>query len=333
MTAENQARESQKGRWLRVAFLAYTLVGPSVNALLERLRQRSQSKGEPVQVKQDDAQPDVRQRLDELTLESSRWVNEQVQQLRTRARELSKQSRQLRKALRREARQRRKLVTQVRKSGVDRGRDLLKRGEQLTGELKERGGKITHDLLDLGGKTAQDLVERSGEFTQDLAERGGKVTQELAKRGRKATHDLAERGESLLQPVRERDRNFWSIVGFSVGLVAAGVVTYRLVRRRVIQQELEQVEQIELQPSESWNGAQGRPAGEILHLGEDGTIIATLQAVDVDSAGRPAGATHVGIVSTKQYYPVEVQLEPGDIELVYFVSEEEARARGFTPAQ
>jgi hypothetical protein len=317
MNTENQVKANQARRWQRVALLTYTLASPLVNALAERFRRREQSVPKTIQT----TQPDVRQRLNELTLESRQWVAEQIQQLNEQARQLRLQSRQLGKAVRREAKQRRKLVDQVRKSGIDWSQDLLKRSGQLSGDFVERGGKLTQDLLERSGQTAHDLAERSGEFTQELTKRSGKIAQELT-----------ERGEHLLKPARKRDRNFWMIVGVVAGLVAAGIVTYRLVRLRNAEQESEQDEQIELPQNEAWDGTQRRPAGEIRHLDQEGVTVATIPTmIEVEITERPADAAFVGIVSTKQYYPIDTPLEPED--LVYFASEEEAQARGFTFAE
>ena len=318
MNTENQVKEGRLKRWLDVAMLTSTLISPFVNAFLKQLRQREQP-AQSAQKKVQAAQPDIRQRLEELTLESQQWVAEQAQQLRKQAQQLQAQSRQLRKALRREARQRRELFAQMRESGAGKSQDLLKRGQSLTEGLVERGGKITQDLVALGGKAAQDLAERSGKFSQELAERSGKVT-----------HDLTERGGHLLEPLRKRDRNFWTITGFVVGLLAAGIATYLLVRRRMAQQQMDD-ERIELPQSESWSGPQSWPVGEIRHLDQLGAAVATLEVVDMDNTERPADAAFVGVVSTKQYYPIATALEAQD--LVYFPSEEEARAQGFTAAE
>ncbi len=307
MNAENQVKEGRLKRWLDVALLTSTLTSPFVNALLKRLRQREQP-AQTVQENVQTAQPDIRQRLDEL-----------AQQLSKQAQQLQAQSLQLRKALRREARQRRKLLDQMRKSGLGRSQQLLERGQRLTGGLVERGGKISQDLLALGGKTTQDLAGRSGQFAHEMAERSGKVT-----------HGLTERGEQLLKPLRQRDRNFWTIAGFVAGLLAAGVATYLLVRRRMAQQGVED-ERIELPQSESWNGPQSWPVGEIRHLDQRGAAVATLEVVDLEEAERPADAAFVGVLSSKQYYPIATAPEAQD--LVYFPSEEEAKAQGFTAAE
>jgi len=188
-------------------------------------------------------------------------------------------------------------------------KNLQKRGGDLTEGLVQSGGKITQNVLDFGGKTTQDLAERSGEFTQELA----------------------KRGQRLLEPVRKRDRTFWSMVGFSVGLLAAGTITYQLVRRRMGQQVTEQDEHIELPQSNSWDGSGGRPAGEISYIDQGGTSVATLEIVDVETIEQPADAAFVGVNSTKLYYSVDTELEPKD--LVYFTTEEEAKAQGFTAGQ
>jgi hypothetical protein len=254
-------------------------------------------------------QADVRQRWNELSQESRQWVTEQVEQLNEQAQQLQAQSRQLRNALRREARQRRKLLMLLRESGTVFGKDLLKRGSELTQNLK-----------DFGGKTTSDLSARGGELTQGLTRRSGKITDELARRG-----------ERLLEPVQKRDRTFWTVVGFGVGLAAAGVVTYQLVRRRMAQQVTEQDEHIELPQNDAWNGSVGRPAGEIRHIDQGGTSVATLEIVDVETVERPSDAAFVGVINTKLYYPVDTAIDPNDL-VVYFPTEEEARTEGFTAA-
>jgi hypothetical protein len=257
--------------------------------------------------------------MKEVVQESREWVEDQIEvlskqvkQLQKRSRkqvkQLRKQSRKLRKSLDREARKRRIYWATLRVSLLNARKYLQNRGENLRGGLVERGGKVTQNVVEIGGKTTHDLAERSEELTQKLA----------------------KQGQKLLEPVRRRDRTFWSIVGFSVGLVAAGTITYQLLRRRVAQQEIEQDEQIELPSSNSWNGSGSRPQGEISYIDQGGTSVATLEIVDVETIMQPADAAFVGVQTTKLYYPVETELEPKD--LVYFTSEDEAKAQGFTAA-
>jgi len=173
----------------------------------------------------------VDSQMKEVVQETREWVEDQITQLseqvkllqkrsRKQVRQLQKQSRKLRKSLRREARKRRMYWTTFRVLLLNSRKYLQNRGENLRGGLVERGGKVSQNVLDFGGKTTQDLAERSGGFTQELA----------------------KRGQRLLEPVRKRDRTFWSMVGFGVGLLAAGTITYQLVRRRIAQQVTEQEE-------------------------------------------------------------------------------------------
>jgi hypothetical protein len=251
----------------------------------------------------------VDSQIKELVQETREWVEDQVEQLSEQVQQLQKQTRQLRKTMRREVRKRRKYWNRLRRSMPSLTKNLQKRRENLTERLMQRGGKITQNVLDFGGKTTQDLAERSGKFTQELA----------------------KRGERLLEPVRKRDRTFWSIVGFGIGLLTAGIITYQLVRRRVAQQETGQDEHIELPQSNSWDGSGGRPVGEISYIDQGGTSVATLEIVDVKTVEQSADAAFVGVKSTKLYYSVDTELEPED--LVYFTTEEEAKAQGFTAGE
>ncbi len=297
---ENSVKTENAGRsrWLRTALLTYTLAGPAIRAWIKRrASQGSQAVATAAQVVPEVAQSrqaDFRERLEELTRESRQRVVEQAQHLRDQANQLQVQSRQLRKVIRREAKQRRKLLAQMRDSGLDWGQDVLKRGEHLTGEMVERGEEMTHDL---------------------------------AKRGRK----LAKRSGELLVPAYEQNRMSWMVVGFGVGLVVAGAITYRLVRGRAIRQAEEEDQAIELPQNGSWNGKVAHPAGEILLFDQNGITVATLESVSVANAERPENAAFVGVISTQSYYPIDTELELTD--LVYFVSEEEAWARGFKAAE
>ncbi len=302
--AENSVKTENagRGRLLRTALLAYTLAGPAIRTWIKkRASQGSQAVATVKQAIPEAAQSrqaDFRERLEELTRESRQRAVEQAQNLRAQASQLQAQSRQLRKAVREEAKQRRKLLAQMRDSGLEWGQDMLKRGEHLTGDLVERGEEITHDL---------------------------------AKRGRKATRTLAKRSEKLLAPSYEQNRVLWMVAGFGVGLAVAGAITYRLVRGRALRQAQEEDQAIELPQTDTWNGKAAHPAGEILHFDLNGATVATLEAVSVANAERPENAAFVGVISTQSYYPVDTELEFTD--LVYFLSEEEARARGFKAAE
>lgn len=341
MKREETGFTQQASRWLRVGALTLTTIGPAVNTLLAWMRQRSQSVSERSDDLQDaahDARVAAFQQLDDFTQASRQRVVAQADYLQRQAQQLSAQAKYLRSSLRKEQRQRRKLnktLKQLREAGLDWGQELLKRGENLTEDLVAQGGKISSDLLERGSGVRHDLAERGGKITQDVAERGGQLTQVLVKRGSAIGQDLAERSGQLLHPTDARKRNntFWTIFGFSTGLVVAVTVTYLFLRQRILRDEREQNQQIELASDESRKGrATERPAGTILHLDSNSSSVATLQTVDVEhKVAAPADAAFVGVMSTKQYYPVATAVEAKD--LIYFTSEAEAKSQGFSAAE
>lgn len=205
--------------------------------------------------------------------------------------------------------------------------ELIMRGEGLTGQLMERSNQFAHVVAD-----------RSSEVSRDLAERKNKVSQELLKQSEKAAKELAKRGSA-----------FWTVLGFGIGLITAGIVTYVLMRRRLLQQQEEENQSIQLSQNgrlgkESFGGA---TAGEIHHIDQYGYLVqaqptAASSVAVAEQQGEqaaPVNATLIGIVSTKRYYPVETpfdQLVSGEHEtsdVIYFTSEEEARAQGFIAAE
>ena len=232
MNAQNQKTVQEESRWLRVGLLILTLLTPIINTIVERIRQRSQSLREQakgLQTSTQSAQTTVKHRLDKFAGISRQHALEQAQQLQLQAQHLQEQAHHLRTALGENAEQSRKVAEQMLQTSEEWGQQLLKRGEQFTEELSERGSK---------------LVEQGGKLTHGLAERGGKLAHEL--------------GEDLLEPIRKRDKTFWTVLGFSIGLTAALVATYLFVRQRMIQQVAHADQQIELPQ----NGYQARPAKE-----------------------------------------------------------------------
>ena len=299
MNHDNTNTETSGGRWLRVSLLTLTMVAPIVNSIMDYFRKRAELDGASTA-----DQVSSRQRLDELTYATRQRAGAQAQQLQNWAQDWSQ--------------------------------DLRKRGEDLAEDLAAQSGKISQDLLARGSKVTRDITKRGSRVQRDITKRGRKVTRRLAKRSKKLSHDLTERSNQLLQPNRKRNSTFWTIFGFSLGLVIAAVVTYLLIRKRLERQALEAEQQFELSQVRSGEqqGEQGKPAGEIVYMDNEGAVVATVEAVDPDTGEvvAPADAAFVGVVGTKRYYPIEVTLDDG-LELVYFVSEDEARAQGYSVAE
>ncbi len=299
MNHDNTNTETSRGRWLRVSLLTLTMVAPIVNSIMDYFRKRAELDGASTA-----DQVSSRQRLDELTYATRQRAGAQAQQLQSWAQDWSQ--------------------------------DLRKRGEDLAEDLAAQSGKISQDLLARGSKVTRDITKRGSRVQRDFTKRRRKVTRRLAKRSKKLSHDLTKRGNQMLQPNRKRNSTFWTIFGFSVGMVIAAVVTYLLIRKRLERQALEAEQQFELSQVRSGErqGEQGKPAGEIVYMDNEGAVVATVEAVDPDTGEvvAPADAAFVGVVGTKRYYPIEVTLDDG-LELVYFVSEDEARAQGYSVAE
>ncbi len=338
MNDKHTNTETSGGRWLRVSLLALAVLAPVINSISNYLRRQlrftrqlseiEESKQSEVIMKstQPPVQTTALQRLDELTHVTRKRTAEQAQQLQKLAQHWQEQALQLRKAMNNESRQRRELnktVKRLRETGRDWSQDLLTRGEGAAANVAAQSGKITHSLLERGSRVSHDLTERGSKVSHDLTERGSKVS-----------HALVERGDQL-----RRSGTFWTIFGFSLGMAAAATIIIVLLRKRVIKQRAgsEEASHIELPQDRTWNGAssqeQGKAAGEIRHLGKEGSSVATLQSVGVDIAQAvvaPANAAFVGVASTRRYYPIETSLEENAKDLVYFVSEDEAKAQGYS---
>ncbi len=165
MKTDKQNKSEQRSRWLRVGLLSFTLLGPVVTTIVERMRERSQS----LQT----TQVAARQRFDELTQTSRQLAAEQAQILQAQANQLQAQAQQLSKALRENTKQSRKAAEKIRK---DLSQELLKRSEQWTeqgSKLVERGNQVTQGLAKRGKKAASDLAERSEGLLEPVRQRNG----------------------------------------------------------------------------------------------------------------------------------------------------------------
>lgn len=160
--------------------------------------------------------------------------------------------------------------------------------------------------------------------------------------------------KKALQTRALRSNKFWLPFVLSAGLTTAGIAIYRYMQRRRQQQEEYENQPIELLPHDRWNGnslkeqismaqaASGTPEPPITSTRSDTSnlpLVGTSRNQPVRQT-IPEDATVIGVVSTRLYYPIEVPLEllasseDADIvTVVYFASEDEAQARGFTAAR
>jgi hypothetical protein len=242
--------------------------------------------------------------------------------------------------------------------------DLVERGTKLSQSLVARGSEVTHDLVERGNNASQDLLRRSKEVREELGKRGKKlnkdlnrrsqkVAKELNKRSQKVAKELNKRSQQATRQISERSGTFWVIAGFAVGLSAAGITAYLLIRQRVRQQQQLEAEQsypvsqngyLNIHTSSVQAKDTISPAGPIVHQPTASVLVEeNVPAVAVvDQENRmpaaqsaPSNAAFIGVVGTRHYYPVSTPLEQlavsgtGKNDVIYFTTEEEAQAQGY----
>jgi hypothetical protein len=254
--------------------------------------------------------------------------------------------------------------------------DLVERGTKLSQSLMARGTEVTHDLAERGNNASQDMLRRSKEVRKELGKRGKKLnkdlnrrsqkvvrelnkrSQEVAKdlnrRSQKVTRELNKRSQQATRQISEHNGTFWVIAGFAVGLSAAGITAYLLIRQRVRQQQQLEAEQsypvsqngyLNIHTSSAQAKDTASTTGPIVHQPTVSSLVEeNVPAVAVvDQENRmpaaqsaPSNAAFIGIVGTKRYYPVSTPLDQlavagtGKNDVIYFTTEEEAQAQGYS---
>ena len=329
---DNKKMLGEAGRWLRVSVLTASTLGPIVGTVLTRLRgQQISERNTSVTV--DQAPPVV---LKEETPEKPSFSASLVL---------------------------------LRESAYNQ--ELVHRAEELAEELRQRAGKLSLLLVDRGSDLTHELSKRSNDLTRDLSKRGSELTRDLSKQSeevsrklrkqtRKVSHDLSKQSEEMSRNLRKQTRKvsqniakqerstLWIISGFSVGLIAASVAAFILIRGR-LQQEQEEDEHILLAQNDHGGRKNGVVAPSVLKENPREIITPVTAPVNMKPARAsalngqatsngsavPADAVFLGIASTKRYYPIQTPLDQlathdQPLNIVYFTSEEEAKAQGFT---
>jgi hypothetical protein len=358
MDENNKKTSEQVSRWLRVGILILATLGPVINTILEIARKQAEKLQEMKTIQElrehaygqellkrssqvSQALVEQSSKLTQALAERSGQIpqtlieqsNRLTQALAERSSQipqaLVEQSNRLTQALRSSQvpqtliEQSNKLTQALAERSSQIPQTLVEQSSKLTQALAERSGQVPQALVEQSSKLTQALAERAGvlvergsKLSQDLSKRGEAVTREVTKRGRQATQELAQRTEEITERVSERPFVFW--LTFGVGLTAAAFFTYQFLRRRFIQHTVEE--------------GQVAPDG---HL--NGTI--TLPTSTKNASSAPADSRVLGLVSNKRYYPANTPLEQlrtsatGTLDVIYFASEEEAKAQGFTAAE
>jgi hypothetical protein len=341
--ADNQQAESGVQRLLRIGTVTLTVLGPVINPLAAQLAERLERGGkQPADLEVVDVEdkPNVKKVVfadgeeEEVVVTKQSAKNVLLERSEALAQELE---------------------------------DLVERGTKLSQSLIARSSEATHDLAERGSATSQDLLKRSKEIQQELGKRGKKlnknlnkrsqkVAEELSRRSKKVTKELSKRSRQATRQISERSGTFWILSGFVVGLAAAGITAYLLIRQRVQQQQQLDAEQSFPVSQNGYlntntSSAQGKGStytnpGPIIQqsvqpsLAEENTpaiAVADQENRMPAAQSAPSNAAFIGVVGTHHYYPVSTPLdqlansETGKNDVVYFTTEEEAQAQGYSP--
>ncbi len=357
MNTDNKKILQEASRWIRVGFLTISVLGPVINTVSSRLRERSAV----------------------LQAEAAKRGNVVAERGEKVGRDLAARSNK---------------VTQV---AVERGNDMLQ-------DLTERSEKVSHELAKRTEQVSKEITRRSKKVSKEVSKRGKKATKELQKRSRTAQRELAKRTGQLTQPNSQQTNPIWMVFGFGMGLAAAGVAVYLLIKKRM-EQYAQDSQHMHIAQNGSLNGtgtqkqisaAETRPVSQsslstkavepdsttpALTLVDPVTelvstapeiedyesatekmpIISIQASIDasVDNATAeqsaltskqqsatkdtlPAIATDamfLGVVSTKVYYSIETPLnalrspEDDALDVVYFATADDAKAQGYVEAE
>lgn len=206
--------------------------------------------------------------------------------------------------------------------------------DDTTHMLRRQGQHMMQNMADWKDEAAYQLHRQQRQLAHKLADRREDAMHSVSKQKRNMgrnmlerrddmTHQLRKQGRSLGRNLDERKGGIWPLLGFIFGVLLAGGITYWFIKNSTRQREMAEEEQIELQEREMLNGTSSRPGGEIRYVSQGGAAVATrTSAMPINK--------FVGVLSTRQYYPIE--RKPQEHDLVFFETEDDARAEGFTEA-
>lgn len=293
--------------------------------VIERDERRQARNGRAVR---DDAAQRLRKQGKQLAQQTSDWRDDTTQRLRKQGKQLAQQTtdwrdgttpglyKQSREVTQHMAEWRDDLIYTLLRQGQHFLQNLIDHRDETTRTLRKQGRQLGRNLADRTDDVAWQLYKQRRRLGRNLIEQRDDAARHLRKRGRELNRNLGEHN------------TLWSILGFATGLLVAGGATYWLMKRMFHHAEGEEVEQIELQRRGTLNGiGMGTTGGEIRYSSQGGTAVATRRTTRADPTSR-----FVGVLSTLRYYPIEHQPEASERDLVFFRSEEDARAEGFMEA-
>lgn len=156
MNADNLRKNA--GRWVRVGVLTLTTLGPIINVVSSRLRERTR-------------------KLQENTVKRGQETLTQSQrQLLSVGASLSD------------------TLTELKSNPYSQ--ELLKRGSELSGTLAEQGGKLSHELAERSSKAAQELAKQSQRTTREVSQRTRRAAEQAQRELIRAGSQVREQATS-----------------------------------------------------------------------------------------------------------------------------------------
>jgi hypothetical protein len=207
---------------------------------------------------------------------------------------------------------------QLRKQGRSLSHDLEDRREEATYQLRKQRRSLSHNLEDRREEAAHRLRKRGRSISRDLADRRDIARSTLSRQGQ----NISERSARFLEPMRR----VFPFIGFFSGLLLAAAITFWLLRRALVRQAEREEGHIEL-TSHNTREKSRRRLGSIISASRGGATVSTRSTTVTEAPSR-----YVGVRSTREYYPIKHTPNADVQDLVFFASEDAARAQGFRAA-
>lgn len=308
MTSQQKTRLQKASRWLRMGTLALVTLGPTLSMLTTRLFARTEK--------------DMRLRACEAACMQRYQQPSRLQSLGAHSQETLQNLGHTFKTNMRDLKANAQPYTE----------DLLRHGEHLIEKARGHGSDLSQQVSEQGSQFGHKLARQGAQWKQDMAQRGYDAARRLQRLTR--SKQLEQKREE------QKTRDFWISLGFGLGLTAAAIVTFRFIRQRMQQQEVEEYDShFQLADPHALNGL-GQDFSTPLPV-SDRTRASTAGSIQQPTAymNVPADALYIGVIRDRQYYSIETPLDqlalPGSdmVDVVYFTSESDARSQGFSAAR
>lgn len=232
-----------------------------------------------------------------------------------------------------------RVASTVRHRGRKQSQQLTKYGEHLRQDLGEYSEQAAHEFAKRRERAARELARFSDRTAKRLSKKSEKAARSVTKKSRKINKGLNEYGQRVFQGISEQDGRFWALIGFGIGLVATTIAMIFIVRKRMQQHETTEEEHILLKQNGNLQEQTVETARGTIHAinlpREEGALLIVAEEQSIADQETPK---LVGVASSKRYYPIGTpqQLTSESIsplDIVYFESEAQAQAQGYTPAE